>query len=258
MAHAFSRNHIHLVFSTKDRRNMIAKEWQPRLWAYIAGICENHEMIPIAVGGTENHVHILFHMPPKLALAKAVTLLKANSSKWMGEQSINFSWQDGYGLYLEPAGNVLRSIQRQRIEPQSGDAIHPEPGGTSSENEFRGRISGATSNTWRGIRSQVFVRLAECRPSGACPYVLTRIHRSRGGLRSFAPDGARTIMRANKYLQLRLSRKYKTPRLDRGVLFEVDSVGRADSLSASAPWQERSLGRVAPSALPAFAQGFGG
>jgi REP element-mobilizing transposase RayT len=60
-------------------------------------------MIPLAVGGTENHVHILFHLPPKLALAKAVALLKANSSKWMGEQGKDFSWQDGYGLYLEPA-----------------------------------------------------------------------------------------------------------------------------------------------------------
>ena len=69
MAHSFSRNHIHLVFSTKDRRNAIAKEWQPRLWAYLAGICKNHEMIAVAVGGTENQVHILLHLPPRSAFA---------------------------------------------------------------------------------------------------------------------------------------------------------------------------------------------
>lgn len=40
MAHAFSRNHVHLVFSTKDRRNTIVKELQPELWAYLAGICK--------------------------------------------------------------------------------------------------------------------------------------------------------------------------------------------------------------------------
>jgi putative transposase len=72
LAHTFSRNHIHSVFSTKDRRNIIAKEWQPRLWAYLAGICENHEMIALAIGGTENHIHILLHLPPKPALAKTV------------------------------------------------------------------------------------------------------------------------------------------------------------------------------------------
>ena len=51
VAHSFSRNHIHFIFSTKDRRNTIAKEWQPRLWAYLARICKNHEMIALAVGG---------------------------------------------------------------------------------------------------------------------------------------------------------------------------------------------------------------
>jgi putative transposase len=92
MAHSYSRNHIHLVFSTKERHNTSPKEMQPKLWAYIAGICKNYEMIAVAIGGTENHVHILFHLSPNLALAKAVQLLKGNSSKWMGEQGIEFAW----------------------------------------------------------------------------------------------------------------------------------------------------------------------
>jgi putative transposase len=130
MAHTFSRNHIHVVFSTKDRRNTITKEWQPRLWAYVAGICKNHEMIAVAVGGTENHVHILLHLPPKLALAKAVALLKANSSKWMGENGIKFSWQGGYGAFSVSSSNldqVTRYIQNQ-------EAHHRK---TSFKDEFR-------------------------------------------------------------------------------------------------------------------------
>ncbi len=130
MAHSFSRNHIHLIFSTKDRRNIIAKQWQPRLWAYLAGICKNHEMILVAVGGTENHAHILYHLPPKLALAKAVLLLKTNSSKWMNEQGIDFSWQEGYGAFSVSSSNldqVTRYIQNQ-------EAHHRK---TSFEEEFR-------------------------------------------------------------------------------------------------------------------------
>ncbi len=130
MAHSFSRNHIHLVFSTKERRNAIAKEWQPRLWAYLAGICKNHEMIAVAIGGTENHVHILLHLPPKLALAKAIALLKANSSKWMGEQGKEFLWQEGYAAFSVSASNldqVARYIQNQ-------EAHHRK---TSFEDEFR-------------------------------------------------------------------------------------------------------------------------
>src|SRR6266705_1435202 len=130
MAHSFSRNHIHLVFSTKDRRNAIAKEWQPRLWAYLAGICKNHEMIAVAIGGTENHVHLLLHLPPKLALAKAIALLKANSSKWMGEQRKEFLCQEGYAAFSVSASHldqVARYIQNQ-------EAHHRK---TSFEDEFR-------------------------------------------------------------------------------------------------------------------------
>jgi putative transposase len=130
LAHTFSRNHIHLVFSTKDRRNIIAKEWQPQLWAYLAGICKNHEMIALAIGGTENHVHILLHLPPKLALAKAALLLKANSSKWMAEQRKDFSWQEGYGAFSVSSSNldqVAQYIQNQ-------EAHHRK---TSFEDEFR-------------------------------------------------------------------------------------------------------------------------
>jgi REP-associated tyrosine transposase len=98
MAHSFSRNHLHVIFSTRERRKTIPREWQPRLWAYLAGICKNHGMIALAVGGTQDHVHLLFHLPPRLALAKAILLLKSNSSKWMGELGREFSWQEGYGL----------------------------------------------------------------------------------------------------------------------------------------------------------------
>jgi REP element-mobilizing transposase RayT len=130
VAHSFSRNHIHLVFSTKDRRNLIAKEWQPRLWAYLGGICEKYEIVPLAVGGTENHVHMLIHLRPKLALAKAVAILKANSPKWMGEQGKNFSWQEGYGAFSVSASNLDQVFQY--IENQ--EAHHKK---TSFEDEFR-------------------------------------------------------------------------------------------------------------------------
>ena len=70
----------------------------------------------LAVGGTEDHIHLLLHLPPKLALAKAVLLLKANSSKWMGEAGREFSWQEGYGAFSVSASNldsVIGYIQNQ-------------------------------------------------------------------------------------------------------------------------------------------------
>jgi REP element-mobilizing transposase RayT len=73
-------------------------------------------MIALAVGGTQDHVHLLFHLPPSLALAKAVLLLKSHSSKWMGEQGREFSWQEGYGAFSVSSSNlnaVMRYVQNQ-------------------------------------------------------------------------------------------------------------------------------------------------
>lgn len=104
---------MHVIFSTKGRRKIMEKELQPRLWAYLAGIAKNHEINMLAVGGTEDHIHLLFHLPPKLALAKAVLLLKANSSKWMRR---DLSWQEGYGAFSVSASNldsVVRYVRNQ-------------------------------------------------------------------------------------------------------------------------------------------------
>lgn len=130
MGHTFSVNHLHVVFSTKERRKIIARDCQPQLWAYLAGICRNHGMVPLSVGGTENHVHVLLHLPATLALAKAILLLKANSSKWMSERVKPFSWQEGYGAFSVSSSNldrVMRYIQNQ-------EAHHRK---TSFEDELR-------------------------------------------------------------------------------------------------------------------------
>jgi putative transposase len=105
LPHTFSKICVHVIFSTKDRRKIVSKELQPRLWAYLAGIAKNHDINMLAIGGTKDHVHLLLHLPPKLALAKAVLLLKANSSKWIGE-AMEFSWQEGYGASSISASNI--------------------------------------------------------------------------------------------------------------------------------------------------------
>ena len=91
-------------------------------------------MIAVSVGGTDNHVHILLHLPPAIALAKAVLLLKSNSSKWMNEQAKGFSWQEGYGAFSVNSSNldqVTRYIQNQ-------DAHHRKIG---FEEEFRALLT---------------------------------------------------------------------------------------------------------------------
>ena len=116
MSHSFVKNHIHLVFSTKERRKAIAKEIQPHLWSYMAGICRNQGIVSIAINGMDDHAHVLFHLSPDMALARAVNLIKANSSKWMNREHGNFAWQEGYGAFSVSVSNtaaVARYVRDQ-------------------------------------------------------------------------------------------------------------------------------------------------
>ena len=100
MSHTYVSGLIHCVFSTKQRRNLIAPEKLPNRWSYLGGIARKNGFKAIAVGGTENHVHILLSLPATIPLAKAMQLLKGGSSKWMNDTGDgNFAWQEGYGAF---------------------------------------------------------------------------------------------------------------------------------------------------------------
>src|SRR5260370_30931271 len=100
MANSYVSNHVHIVFSPKNRTRMINEELQPKLWAYMAGILKNHGMRAIAIGGIEDHVHALINLGAIFCIAKAVQVLKANSSRWMNEQPRKvLEWQGGYVFF---------------------------------------------------------------------------------------------------------------------------------------------------------------
>jgi putative transposase len=99
MSQTYAANYVHCVFSTKERRNLIPAEMQEKLWAYLLGIANNLHLTPLAIGGMPNHVHVLAGIPTKMTVAEAVQKLKANSSRWVGEQGIKFRWQEGYGAF---------------------------------------------------------------------------------------------------------------------------------------------------------------
>ena len=111
MSHTFTKNHQHIVFSTAERRKLIEKPFQPKLWAYVAGICRNHGMFVRTVGGVEDHVHMLIELPPTMAVATAVGTVKTNSSKWAGEKGRDFAWQKGYAAFSVSASNI-QAVER--------------------------------------------------------------------------------------------------------------------------------------------------
>ena len=100
MSHTYIFELIHCVFSTKGRRGLIPPSKQPDLWSYLGGIARKSGFKALAVGGTDNHVHVLLSLPATMPLAKAMQLIKGGSSKWMNDSGANaFAWQEGYGAF---------------------------------------------------------------------------------------------------------------------------------------------------------------
>ncbi len=102
MSHSYTSALFHCVFSTKERRSTIDAELQPRLWAYLGGIARENDIKALAVGGLEDHVHLLLSLPSTLAVSKVMQLLKGGSSKWIHDEfpkRQDFAWQEGYGAF---------------------------------------------------------------------------------------------------------------------------------------------------------------
>ena len=116
MSHTYATNIVHCVFSTKERAPLIPQDRQEELWSYLLGIARNMEVKILAIGGVHDHLHLLIALPPKMNLAKVMCELKANSSKWLNESGVRFSWQEGYGAFsVSPSrvADVQRYIRNQ-------------------------------------------------------------------------------------------------------------------------------------------------
>lgn len=99
MAQSLSRILVHATFSTKHRQPLIAKEHEPKLHAYIAGVFNNLKSPCIMVGGVADHVHALFILSRTASIADTLQTVKQESSEWMKSVERDFYWQGGYGAF---------------------------------------------------------------------------------------------------------------------------------------------------------------
>ena len=102
MANTYTTLYYHIVFGTSKRLPVLSKDMQDRVWAYLGGIARDNDMTAIAVGGMNDHAHVLLRMRPTQTVSKATQLLKGGSSLWIHQTFPalrGFGWQDGYGAF---------------------------------------------------------------------------------------------------------------------------------------------------------------
>ena len=100
MGSTFYSLHYHIVFSTKERRPIIRDGWRSSLHEYLGGTVRGLSGVAEAVGGIDDHVHLLVSLNTTHVLADFVRELKKASSVWAADNhETSFVWQEGYAVF---------------------------------------------------------------------------------------------------------------------------------------------------------------
>lgn len=108
-----------IVFSTKNRERTLSPNNRPQLFKYIWGIINNNKCHLYRINGIEDHLHILTHLHPTVALSDLVKNIKVASSLFTKENKLfeHFNgWQDGYGAFtysIKEKDRLIEYIKNQ-------------------------------------------------------------------------------------------------------------------------------------------------
>ena len=115
---------VHVVFSTKNRVDLISPEIEAELFSYSHGIIHNNKSKLIIVNGTANHIHLLISIGRTIDLSELIGDIKRASSLWMKQHRSDFYWQEGYGAFSIgqlQVEDVVRYIKNQKQHHAQND-----------------------------------------------------------------------------------------------------------------------------------------
>ncbi|MBU4446614.1 MAG: IS200/IS605 family transposase [Candidatus Marinimicrobia bacterium] len=110
----------HIVFSTKKRKKSLFQEKDDLLYRYIWGIVKNKKCHLYRINGIADHIHIVTHLHPSIALADFVKDINVASSVWIKKENIfpEFDrWQSGYGAFtysIDSKNDLIEYVKNQK------------------------------------------------------------------------------------------------------------------------------------------------
>lgn len=116
--------HVHLVFVTKYRSKVFDGDAINRLRALFTKTCADFESALIHMDGENNHVHLLVHYPPKVAISNLVNSLKGVSSRMLRQERPDLAARYWKGMLWSPSyfaascGGAPSNILKEYIEHQ--------------------------------------------------------------------------------------------------------------------------------------------
>lgn len=117
--------HAHLVFVPKYRRPVFTDEILGRCEEIMRAVCEDFNAELREFNGERDHVHLLVHYPPQVALSRLVGSLKGVSARRLRQEHPahirRYLWGEHFwspSYFAASCGGAPLAIVRQYIENQ--------------------------------------------------------------------------------------------------------------------------------------------
>ena len=131
MSHVYERAFYHFVWATFNRAPLLQGPLERHAYALIRQQCTKHGAILHALGGTEDHVHLLVTVPRTLSVSDFIESVKGVPSRVLNRTHGNgeqvFRWQGGYGFLTVSNSNVsavVGYIANQKQHHAEGSLWH--------------------------------------------------------------------------------------------------------------------------------------
>ena len=126
----YSELFFHFIWQTKGRQKLISGDLEKQIWGQITKKSSELGAYPIAVGGIEDHVHLLVGTEPTLMLSDFIGKLKGGTSHWINHElgsPRRFHWGEGYGVLSLAKANVggVRNYIRNQKAHHDRNSFRP-------------------------------------------------------------------------------------------------------------------------------------
>lgn len=98
----FTKLYAHCVFTPKGRNSLMKNSLREKIQKYIYGVIKEKKCNPIAINGTEDHLHILVGFTPTISISDLIRDIKRSSALYINENHLSFykfNWQEGFGAF---------------------------------------------------------------------------------------------------------------------------------------------------------------
>ena len=106
--------YYHIIFSTKNREQVLNSLIREEVYRYIWGIIQNKGCHLYRINGTEDHIHIFTSIAPSIAVADFVRDIKSATTIWIKKENVVTKfpgWQSEYSAFSKSFSDKELTIE---------------------------------------------------------------------------------------------------------------------------------------------------